>query len=160
MAPRGAAAEYVKAGRIDQLPAWYTLDDYTTRDRILARGYRGPMNWYKAAMRGINDEDEAQVSEADKFCKLPTLLIVSEEDYVTRADMNIAGTKPWVSDLRVKNLEGCGHWIQLERPEEVHRLLEEFGSELIEKLALQQDGTKASIESQPTPAAADIELSA
>lgn len=133
MAPRGAAAEYVKAGRTDPLPSWYTLEEYTLRDRILAQGYRGPLNWYKAAMRGINEVDEAKIPDANKDCHLPTLLIVSEKDYVTRADMNIATTKERAPDLRVKNFADCGHWIQLERPNELHQLLEEFALELADK---------------------------
>ncbi|KAJ5204661.1 epoxide hydrolase [Penicillium cinerascens] len=133
MAPLGAAAEYVKAGRIDPLPSWYTLEEYTLRDRILAQGHRGPLNWYKAAMRGVNNVDEAEIPDADRGCHLPTLLVVSEKDYITRADMNIATTKEYAPDLRVKNFADCGHWIQLERPDELHQLLEEFALELVDR---------------------------
>lgn len=133
MAPLGAAAEYVKAGRTDPLPSWYTLEEYTLRDRILAQGHRGPLNWYKAAMRGVNNADEAGIPDEDRDCHLPTLLVVSEKDYVTRADMNIATTKEHTPDLRVKNFADCGHWIQLERPDELHQLLEEFALELVDR---------------------------
>jgi len=130
LAPIGAAAEYVKAGRVDALPSWYTLGDYTIRDRILEKGYRGPLSWYKAAIRNVNAADEAAVSEDDRFCKLPTLLIVSEEDYVTRADMQIMTTTKLVPDLRIETLPVCGHWIQLERADELHCLLERFAAEV------------------------------
>lgn len=81
-------------------------------------------------MRGVNDADEAAVSQEDKFCKVPTLLIVSDEDYVVRAEVSIMNCKEWCPNLRSESLTGCGHWIQLERPEEVHRLLENFGAEV------------------------------
>lgn len=87
------------------------------------------MSWYKAAMRGVNSADEAEVSEKERICKVPTLLIVSDQDYVTRADMQIMTSKKSVQDLRVEILVGCGHWIQLERAEELHRLLEAFATE-------------------------------
>ncbi|ORY68268.1 putative epoxide hydrolase [Pseudomassariella vexata] len=129
-APVGAAKEYVRAGRVGPLPSWYSLSEYTTRDRILANGgYRGPLSWYKAAMRDVNAKDEQALSKEDGFCKLPTLLIVSDEDYVTRADMQIQKSKEWVPDLRIQILH-CGHWIQLQKPEEVHRLLVEFAAEV------------------------------
>ena len=104
--------------------------EYTTRDRILASGYKGPLSWYKAAMHGVNDVDETAISQEDRFCKVPTLLIVSDEDYVTRAEVQVMKCKEWCPDLRIESLLGCGHWIQLERPEELHRLLEGFSAEV------------------------------
>ncbi|KAJ5263144.1 epoxide hydrolase [Penicillium angulare] len=86
-----------------------------------------------AAMRDVNNVDEAEIPDADRDCHLPTLLVVSEKDYITRADMNIATTKEHTPDLRVKNFADCGHWIQLERPDELHQLLEEFALELIDR---------------------------
>ncbi|KAI0533359.1 Alpha/Beta hydrolase protein [Xylaria digitata] len=126
--PIGAAAKYVKSGTVDKLPSWYGLDEYTRRDRILSSGYQGPLNWYKAALRGVNDKDEADIADTDKRCDLPTLLVVSEEDYVTRADMQIPTTQQWVSNLAIKNLAGCGHWIQLERADELNDMLVDFAS--------------------------------
>jgi len=100
------------------------------RDRIFSKwGHRGPLSWYKAAMRGVNTADEAAVAEADRPCRLPTLLVVSEQDYVTRADMQTAKSKEWVPDLRIETLD-CGHWIQLERPEKLSRLMEHFAQEV------------------------------
>ncbi|KAF2972302.1 hypothetical protein GQX73_g1321 [Xylaria multiplex] len=128
LGPIGAAAKYIKSGTVGKLPSWYGLDEYTLRDRILSSGYQGPLNWYKAALRGVNDKDEADIADTDKRCDLPTLLVVSEEDYVTRADMQIPTTQQWVRNLTIKNLAGCGHWIQLERPDELNNMLVDFAS--------------------------------
>ncbi|RYP25030.1 hypothetical protein DL765_000258 [Monosporascus sp. GIB2] len=131
LAPIGAAREYVTAGKVDALPSWYNLEDYTTRDRILASGYQGPMSWYKAAMRGVNDADEAAFpTREDKLCKVPTLLVVSDKDYVTRADMQIMKAKEFVRDLHIQTVEGCGHWIQLDRADELHNLLDGFAAKV------------------------------
>ncbi|KAI1823681.1 Alpha/Beta hydrolase protein [Xylaria intraflava] len=132
-APVGAALKYVRGGSIDKLPSWYGLDEYTLWSRILSTGFQGPLNWYKSAMRGVNLDDEAKLTDADKKCNLPTLLVVSGEDYVTRADMQIPGTQKWASDLRIKNFEKCGHWIQLERSDELHALLVDFAAEVTSK---------------------------
>ena len=80
-------------------------------------------------MRGINLADEAEVPAEKKPCVLPTLLLVSELDYVTRADMQIPKSREWCTNLNVKTLD-CGHWIQLERPDVVNGLLEEFAAEV------------------------------
>lgn len=129
-APVKAAQEYVRSGRLDPLPSWYDLGEYTTRDRILSKGYRGPLSWYKAAMRGVNLPDEEDVSEEDKVCAVPTLLVVSDLDYVTRADMQSQNTSKWVKQLRIETMRNCGHWIQLERPNELHELIQGFASEV------------------------------
>lgn len=100
------------------------------RDRILAKkGYKGPLNWYKAGMRGVNIPDEAAVSEQDRYCKVPALLVVSNQDYVTRADMQSQNSQKWLKKLRIETLH-CGHWIQLERPAELQKLFEGFAAEL------------------------------
>ncbi|KAI1323181.1 putative epoxide hydrolase [Xylariaceae sp. FL0255] len=139
LGPVGAAARYVRSGTIDKLPSWYGLDEYTLRDRILSRGYRGPMNWYKAMMRGVNDEDEKALTDKEKRCHAPVLLVVSAEDYVTRPELQIPGTEKWAADLSIKNFDACGHWIQLERAGELHELLVNFASGLKTEAAQKLD---------------------
>ena len=67
-------------------------------------------------------EDRKQVT-------LPTLLIVSNKDYVARAELQKDNTSKWVQNLRVEELS-CGHWIQLEQTDEYNKLLESFGLDL------------------------------
>lgn len=81
-------------------------------------------------MRGINLPDEDSVAEVDKYCKVPTLLIVSDLDYVTRADMQSQNTSKWVKELRIETMLDCGHWVQLEQPEKLQGLLQNFASEV------------------------------
>jgi soluble epoxide hydrolase / lipid-phosphate phosphatase len=132
LAPVGKAREYVQSGRLAPLPPWYTLAEYTTRDRIMCiKGYNGPLNWYRAAMRGVNLPDEAEVAQEDMHCSVPTLLVVSDQDFVTRADMQSQQTRRWAAQLRTETLRGCGHWIQLERPDELQALLEGFAREVM-----------------------------
>lgn len=84
-------------------------------------------------MRGVNLQDETEVSEEDRFNRVPTLLVVSDLDYVTRADMQSQNTAKWMAGdnlLRIETMRNCGHWIQLERPNELHRLLQGFAGEV------------------------------
>ncbi|KAK8132048.1 alpha/beta-hydrolase [Apiospora kogelbergensis] len=126
-APIDKAREFVQSGRLGPLPPWYDLAEYTTRDRILRmKGYRGPLSWYKAAMRGVNLADEEGIADEDRSYDLPTLLVVSDLDFVTRADMQSQQTMKWARDLRIETMRNCGHWIPLQRPAELHNLLVGF----------------------------------
>ena len=128
--PIGKAAAFVSSGKTTASPSWFSVDEQDVRNKIFAKGgYRGPLNWYKAAMRGINLADEAEIPPEKKPCLLPTLLLVSERDYVTRADMHISKSNEWCSNLNVKTLD-CGHWIQLERPDVLNGLLEGFAAQV------------------------------
>ncbi len=47
-------------------------------------------------MRGINEADEAGYLQGDKVLTLPTMLVVSRQDYATRADMQLKRAQEWV----------------------------------------------------------------
>ncbi|RAQ40698.1 hypothetical protein AFGD_008965 [Aspergillus flavus] len=86
-APTGKAVEFVRSGRINPLPSWFPLDEYTIHDRIFAKGgYAGPLSWYKAAIAGVNAEDEAAIPKEDGLCPVPSLFVAAKEDYVCRED--------------------------------------------------------------------------
>ncbi|KAL9121424.1 MAG: hypothetical protein Q9187_002016 [Circinaria calcarea] len=130
--PVGKAAAFVGGGKTTPLPSWVSAEEYAVRDQILTKGgYRGPLSWYKAAMRGVNTADEDAVPTEKRSCPLPTMLVVSELDYATRADMQIMKSTEWCPQLQVELLD-CGHWIQLERPNELMRLLERFAAKIID----------------------------
>jgi soluble epoxide hydrolase/lipid-phosphate phosphatase len=57
----------------------------------------------------------------------PTLLITSS-NFITAAMNFPEQMRPLVHDLRVENVTG-GHWLQLEKPDEVNKILEEFMTE-------------------------------
>ena len=83
-------------------------------------------------MRGVNEADEMGFSHENKILTLPTMLVVSKKDYATRADMQLKHAKEWVKDLRVETLD-CGHWIALEKRNELSGFLKSFASEVAKK---------------------------
>ncbi|KAB8228033.1 alpha/beta fold hydrolase [Aspergillus alliaceus] len=126
-APTGKAAEFVRANRTTPLPRWFSLDEYTTRDRIFAAsGYEAPLNWYRAAMAGVNDKDEEGLEQK---CPLPNLFVGAEEDYVCVAWLQVKQTEEFVPVRRIE-CWGCGHWVQLEEGERLNGLLREFAGEV------------------------------
>lgn len=81
-------------------------------------------------MRGINLADESSLPAEAKKLTLPNLLVVSERDYATRADMQSQKAMELVESPRVEVLD-CGHWIQLEKREELLKLLVGFAQEIV-----------------------------
>lgn len=109
------------------LPGWLTQQDVDFYVEEFTRaGFRGGLNWY----RNIDRNWSLLAPWAGAKVNVPALYIVGDRDLVYR----FAGMDQIISDLRnqVPNLretiilEGCGHWTQQERPEEVNTALLAF----------------------------------
>lgn len=91
------------------------LDYYA--DAFSRSGLTGPINWYRnwthnwEQLRGVNQQID-----------IPTLFIGAMNDVLIGLQ-HIEGMKPLVSDLTVHVLDGCGHWTQQEKPDEVNELI-------------------------------------
>ncbi|HVY07754.1 MAG TPA: alpha/beta hydrolase [Burkholderiales bacterium] len=111
----------------DVLPAWLTerdLDYYELQFR--ESGFRGPLHRYRNQQR----DWERLPALAGARITRPACFIAGRRDgvlkFVPDFDM-VANMKRWTDDLRVcEIIEGAGHWIQQERPDEVTKLLVGF----------------------------------
>jgi pimeloyl-ACP methyl ester carboxylesterase len=109
----------------DPFPAWLTeqeLDYYVGEFR--ESGFRGPINRYR------NHERDFAWLQAFKDHKIeqPALLIGGTKDPAFNGFGRVADpvgmTRHFVPNLQGGHvLEGCGHWTQQERPDEVNALL-------------------------------------
>ena len=105
-------------------PAWLTeadLDYYEAEFR--QSGFRGPLNRYRNHQR-----DYAFLSALpDKKIYQPSLFIGGSKDLVLQMIPGvdpIEAMRPHLPGLQVGTvLEGCGHWTQQEKPDEVNALL-------------------------------------
>ena len=78
-------------------------------------------------MRGTQAQDEDPLTDVDRTLRVPVLGICGGEDMVTRADQIGRGTKPYASQGYTEIiLDGAGHWIMLERRQEVSKALMDF----------------------------------
>lgn len=109
----------------EKLPEWLTEHDLNTYVRQFeASGFRGGINWY----RNI-DRNWAMTAFLDGARILqPALFISGALDGVLKMTQKEFGSlESNVPRLRGKLLiDGAGHWVQQERPEEVNRLLLDF----------------------------------
>jgi pimeloyl-ACP methyl ester carboxylesterase len=104
------------------LPSWLSeadLDFYAAE--FERSGFTGPLNRYRNVDRDWDDLaawDGAPITQ-------PSLFIGGDRDapisWLEEATKNYPTTLPGLRGSHI--LEGCGHWVQQERPEEVNRLL-------------------------------------
>ncbi|MCJ1306544.1 hypothetical protein MMC25_000187 [Agyrium rufum] len=137
LGPLGAARSWITSGKTTPLPSWMSAEEHAIHAKLFEkRGYGPGLNWYKSGVRGPG-EDKVELAEEQKFSDVPSLLIVSTKDYITRPEMAVQQTQKYVRNLKVESLE-CGHWIQLEVPDEVNNLISRFAQGLKEssKMAL------------------------
>jgi pimeloyl-ACP methyl ester carboxylesterase len=109
------------------LPHWLTEEDLDFYAGQFGRtGFTGGLNWYRAmnlTWELTGAYNGAQVTQ-------PALFIAGKEDGVLSIPgmdavvANLAQTVPGLRDTLL--LDGCGHWVQQERPGEVNRALLAF----------------------------------
>ena len=109
------------------LPPWLSEADIQFYAGEFARsGFRGGLNWY----RNIDRNWELMAPWKDAKLQIPTLYMVGDRDLVYRfpgMDTLIANLKNFVPKLdKTVLLEGCGHWTQQERADQVSREMIRF----------------------------------
>jgi pimeloyl-ACP methyl ester carboxylesterase len=105
-----------------RVPAFMTEDDAEFYISEFERtGFRGGLNWY----RNIDRNWELTRQYDDRKLELPALFMAGTRDS-TMKWMSPDAMKERVTDLRVELVEGAGHWLQQERPDQVNRALLSF----------------------------------
>jgi pimeloyl-ACP methyl ester carboxylesterase len=117
--------------RPTELPAWYTREDLDALIKEYRRsGFHGGLNWY----RNVDRNWELTAPFAGSTIRQPALFIAGTRDPVLRGPMGEAALRQlprMVTGLRRQVLiEGAGHWVNEERPDEVNAALIAFLREL------------------------------
>ncbi len=108
------------------LPPFLTEEELAVFvDAYTRTGFTGGLNWYRNM-----DRDQAVMGEWDgRHVTVPALFVQGTRDPVA-SFVPAAAMEGLVDDLRVRPIEGGGHWIQQERPDEVNALLLDFVREV------------------------------
>ena len=134
MAPLGAARTWFTEGQTTTRASYVSPEEMAIHDEIFAAdkgGYGPPLMWYKAQMANVNVEDEVSLAPERSHIQQPTLLICADKDVIAIAAMQEQGMRPFVKDLKIEHVDS-GHWVQLEKPEKVNRILATFLEEVLE----------------------------
>ena len=113
----------------DELPAWLGADDLAFYVGEFERsGFRGPLNRYRNVDRDWHDLTAWHKAPIT----VPSLFVGGDQDGPTvwggHAIARFGDTLPALVGSHV--LEGCGHWVQQEKPAEVTELLLGFLGEV------------------------------
>ncbi len=109
----------------EELPAWLSEEDLQFYvDELSANGFRGGINWY----RNINAIPAILAPFVGATIRQPTLYLYGEHDLIAgNTDAAVNALPAILPDLRGSiELEGAGHWLQQERPQEVNEALLTF----------------------------------
>ncbi len=115
----------------DQLPGWLTEADIDQYAAEFGRtGFGRALNWY----RNLDRNWELTAPWQGALLIPPALFMVGDRDpvyHLPGAKESAAGLQRYATNLtQTIVLEGCGHWIQQERPDEVNAALLEFLGQL------------------------------
>lgn len=112
----------------EALPDWLADADIDFYTREFERtGFSGGLNWY----RNIDRNWELTAPWSAATVTPPALYVVGDRDVVYHfpgaGPQMLTNLSRFVPNLKeAVLLEGCGHWTQQERPDEVNRLLLDF----------------------------------
>jgi len=109
------------------LPGWLTEADLDYVTKVYTQsGFRGGLNWY----RNIDRNWELTAAFQDAKINQPSLFLAGSRDGVVTGLIGarqIAELDRMLPNLKAKIiLDGAGHWVQQERPDEVNAALIDF----------------------------------
>lgn len=109
------------------LPEWLSAEEFDVYVRAFeATGFTGPLNWYRNFDRNWEITDPAAGQMAGSTIAAPVLFLAGSADpvlsFTPRDHVREVATGGYHEVL----LDGAGHWVQQERPDEVNAALLEF----------------------------------
>ena len=109
------------------MPPWLTREDLDYYEIEFTRaGFRGGLNWYRCTDRN----QKLLMPWRGRPIEVPALYVGGTHDPVTAAKGARRALEALPHSLpklfRSTMLEGCGHWTQQERPDEVNAHLLDF----------------------------------
>ncbi len=91
-----------------------------------ARGFRGPLNWYRNMQRNQRMVPDYGMRRLE----VPCLMITAEWDSGLPPDL-AAGMPAVCPDLEIHMIGHCGHWTQADKPAELNVLMTRWLSAVV-----------------------------
>jgi soluble epoxide hydrolase/lipid-phosphate phosphatase len=127
-APVGAARAWLNSNTTTPLPSYVSEEDKAAWVRRYSQpgAMAASLNYYKALLRGIQEADEAALTDEDRKLKVPVLAVGGLQDpIVTPNRVSTAIEHYAAAGYQVEMLD-TGHWMMLEQKENVSRILIDF----------------------------------
>ena len=108
----------------DRLPEWLSSEDLDTYVAAFTRtGFTGALNWYRNFDRNWQIMAPDPGTDSGRTITVPALFVGGTDDPVLNFTPTDRATEVVTGPYRKVMLDGAGHWIQQERPEEVNAAL-------------------------------------
>ncbi|MGH3542104.1 MAG: alpha/beta fold hydrolase, partial [Mycobacterium sp.] len=107
----------------DGLPDWISaqeLDHYITE--FTRTGFTGGLNWY----RNLDRNWEIMADPVAATIAVPAMFVAGADDPVLGFTRRDRAAEVVTGPYREVLIEGAGHWLQQERPDEVNEVLLDF----------------------------------
>jgi len=121
------------AGFIERLPESDALPDWITRDEIdhyiaefTRTGFTGGLNWY----RNLDRNWELMADPPAATIDVPAMFIAGTADPVLAFMRHDRAGEVLTGRYREVLIDGAGHWLQQERPDEINEVVLDFLSSL------------------------------
>lgn len=109
------------------LPDWLSTEEFDEYVRAFeVTGFTGPLNWYRNFDRNWELTDPAAGGLAAHTITVPLLFLAGSADPVLGFTPRDRVTEVATGGYREVLLDGAGHWLQQERPDDVNAVLLEF----------------------------------
>lgn len=126
-AVRGGAEAHATGDQpIPPLAKYISEEELAThREVMLEKGYVGPLNWYKAAVRNLGREDVEGLSRDDLVVHQPYLWLAATRDTVVVPALSQGVVEALVPNATRVDLDSS-HWVMLEKPDETVAEVKKF----------------------------------
>ena len=104
------------------------IDLYRT-DKLQPGALRAQTNYYRAAMQLSPRPKRENVLSKTRKLQLPVLMIRGKQDIALLADL-FTGYEQLLADAELVELDGCSHWLTVDRPAETNAAIANFLSKL------------------------------
>ncbi|KAF9260805.1 alpha/beta-hydrolase [Marasmius fiardii PR-910] len=122
--PRGALKNYLTTKPVATPASWLNEEEKQIQSEALRKGgLAAPMCWYRVLLSDIASEDDKEIPAERYKTDKPVFFGAALEDHVAIAALNIHITKELCKNITVKEFQ-AGHWVQLQRADEVNKELE------------------------------------
>ncbi|KAI0768806.1 alpha/beta-hydrolase [Trametes elegans] len=123
LTPVGKARQWIEENRTTDLPEWLTQEEYNHfRSTLLNGSLKSTFNYYKAAVRSVNAQDDKKIPEEAWTVRKPALFVAALHDAVGTLAVGLPNIEKYVPHAKVVRID-AGHWVQLEATERLNEEL-------------------------------------
>jgi pimeloyl-ACP methyl ester carboxylesterase len=124
----GSARTWLTTNTTTELPTWLSAKYKTgwLRQYSQPNALEAPLYHYQAVMRGVNAVDEAVLTDTNRTQRVSVLVVAAAKDQLFSPESLRATTEVWASAEFEQRIIDSGHWVSLEKGEELSEILAEF----------------------------------